>query len=42
MRAWVLMAILAFLVFGVPLVDEIYRRRIRRKANISQGEGARQ
>ena len=29
MRGWVLFALVAFLVFGVPLIDEIYRRRIR-------------
>jgi hypothetical protein len=33
MRAWFLFAILAFLVFGVPLIDELYRIRIRRKTN---------
>jgi hypothetical protein len=33
MRAWFLFAILAFLVFGVPLIDEIYRRRLRRQTN---------
>ena len=26
-------AILAFLVFGVPLIDELYRFRVRRKTN---------
>jgi len=36
MRAWFLFAILAFLVFGVPLIDEIYRRRQRRNANSLQ------
>jgi hypothetical protein len=33
MTAWFLFAILAFLVFGVPLIDEIYRRRVRRQTN---------
>jgi hypothetical protein len=32
MRAWFLFAILAFLVFGVPLIDELYKRRLRRNA----------
>jgi hypothetical protein len=32
MRAWFLFAILAFLVFGVPLIDELYKRRLRRSA----------
>ena len=27
-------AILAFLVFGVPLIDEVYRIRIRRKIKL--------
>ena len=33
MTAWVLFSILAFLVFGVPLIDEVYRRRARRAAS---------
>jgi hypothetical protein len=33
MRAWFLFAILAFLVFGVPLMDELYRFRVRRETN---------
>ena len=33
MRAWFLFAILAFLVFGVPLIDELYRIRVRWKTN---------
>jgi len=32
MRAWFLFAILAFLVFGVPLIHELYKMRVRRKA----------
>lgn len=32
MRAWLLFAILAFLVFGVPLIDELYKMRLRRRA----------
>jgi hypothetical protein len=32
MAAWFLFAILVFLVFGVPLIDEVYRRRTRRAA----------
>ncbi len=39
MRAWFLFAILAFLVFGVPLIDELYKRRLRRGAK-SGGEPA--
>jgi hypothetical protein len=31
---WVLFGILAFLVFGFPLIDEIHRRRTRRAAAI--------
>ena len=31
---WVLFEILAFLVFGFPLIDEIYRRRTRRAASV--------
>jgi len=33
MRGWFLFAIIAFLVFGVPLIDELYRLRIRRATN---------
>jgi hypothetical protein len=32
MAAWVLFSILVFLVFGVPLIDEVYRLRARRAA----------
>ena len=32
MTAWVLFGILAFLVFGVPLIDEVHRSRLRREA----------
>jgi hypothetical protein len=32
MRAWFLFAILGFLVFGVPLIDELYKMRLRRNA----------
>ena len=32
MQAWFLFAILAFLVFGVPLIDELYKWRLRRNA----------
>ena len=32
MTAWILFGILAFLVFGVPLIDEVYRFRLRREA----------
>jgi hypothetical protein len=32
MTAWFLFGILAFLVFGVPLIDELYRMRMRQKA----------
>ena len=28
--SWVLFALLAFLVFGIPLIDEVYRYRARR------------
>jgi hypothetical protein len=30
MAAWVLLGILVFLVFGVPLIDDLYRLRARR------------
>ena len=33
MTPWVLLSVLAFLVFGVPLIDEVYRRRARRAAS---------
>jgi hypothetical protein len=33
MAPWVLFSVLAFLVFGVPLIDEVYRLRARRAAN---------
>ncbi len=36
MVGWVLFAIIAFLVFGVPLIDELYRRRARRAANLAR------
>jgi hypothetical protein len=29
--SWVLLALLAFLVFGIPLIDEVYRYRARRR-----------
>jgi hypothetical protein len=34
MTMWVLFSILAFLVFGFPLIDEIHRRRTRRAATV--------
>jgi hypothetical protein len=34
MMMWVLFGILAFLVFGFPLIDEIHRRRTRRTATV--------
>ena len=34
MMMWVLFSILAFLVFGFPLIDEIHRRRTRRAATV--------
>ena len=37
MRAWFLFAILGFLVFGVPLIDELYKMRIRRNAKSGGG-----
>jgi hypothetical protein len=33
MVPWVLFSVLAFLVFGVPLIDEVYRFRVRRAPN---------
>jgi hypothetical protein len=30
---WVLFGILCFLVFGIPLIDDVYRLRTRRAAN---------
>jgi hypothetical protein len=36
MAPWVLFSILAFLVFGVPLIDEVYRLRARRAATQAQ------
>ena len=33
MAAWVLFGMLVFLVFGIPLIDELYRFRTRRAAN---------
>jgi hypothetical protein len=36
MVGWVLFVIVAFLVFGVPLIDELYRRRARRAANLAR------
>jgi hypothetical protein len=33
MRGWFLFAIIAFLVFGIPLIDELYRRRVLRATN---------
>ena len=42
MAAWVLFSVLAFLVFGVPLIDEVYRLRVRRAASrAGQVEGER-
>jgi hypothetical protein len=34
MTMWILFSILAFLVFGFPLIDEIHRRRTRRAATV--------
>ncbi len=31
MRAWFLFGILAFLVFGMPLIDDLYKMNMRRK-----------
>jgi hypothetical protein len=31
MTSWVLIAVLAFLVFGIPLIDDVYRYRARRR-----------
>ena len=36
MTSWVLFSVLAFLVFGVPLIDEVYRLRARRAARHAQ------
>src|SRR6516165_6652458 len=33
MAAWVLFSVLVFLAFGVPLIDEVYRLRVRRAAS---------
>jgi hypothetical protein len=33
MRGWFLFAIIVFLVFGIPLIDELYRLRVRRATN---------
>jgi hypothetical protein len=33
MRGWFLFAIMVFLVFGMPLIDELYRLRVRRETN---------
>jgi hypothetical protein len=33
MRGWFLFAIIGFLVFGIPLIDELYRLRVRRDGN---------
>jgi hypothetical protein len=33
MATWVLFGMLVFLVFGVPLIDKLYRMRVRGKAN---------
>ena len=30
MRAWFLFGILAFLVFGMPLIDDLYKMNMRR------------
>jgi len=40
MRAWILFGVLAFLVFGVPLIDELYRFRIRRLPKSADGCGS--
>src|SRR5262245_45728902 len=40
MRAWILFGVLAFLVFGVPLIDELYRFRIRRSPKGADGCGS--
>jgi len=32
MTAWFLFGILAFLVFGMPLIDDLYKMNMRRKA----------
>jgi hypothetical protein len=34
MTIWVLFSILAILVIGFPLIDEIHRRRTRRAATV--------
>jgi hypothetical protein len=36
MVGWFLFAIIAFLVFGVPAIDELYRLRARRAANLAR------
>ena len=36
MRGWFLFAIIVFLVFGVPLIDELYNLRVRRAAKRAQ------
>jgi hypothetical protein len=36
MASWFLFAVLALLVFGVPAIDELYRRRTRRAANLAR------
>ena len=33
MTAWFLFGILAFLVFGMPLIDDLYKMNMRRKAS---------
>ena len=33
MGGYVLLAVLMFLVFGIPMIDWIYRRRLRREAS---------
>ena len=33
MTAWFLFGILAFLVFGMPLIDDLYKMNKRRKAS---------
>jgi hypothetical protein len=35
MTAWFLFGILAFLVFGMPLIDDLYKINKRRKASTS-------
>jgi hypothetical protein len=34
--SWVLFGILCFLVFGIPLIDDIHRLRVRRATRTSR------